>query len=149
QAVYRPRRQPLGLRPGGAYTEQRHEGRFGDRRVLSGGFPQLIGRGGGVEHVVVDLEGEAHVGAVATQRLAGPQRRARREAADDTRGGDQGAGLATMYVLELLRWQASAASLRLEIQGLAADHPPRPRRPKQLEGHGPPAVGLEIERRHP
>src|SRR5712692_5102904 len=85
QLVRGPRREALRLGPGGAYAEERDEGRLGERRVLAGRLAQLGGGRGGVQHVVVDLEREADVRAVAAQRLAPCGRSPGCEAAEDRR----------------------------------------------------------------
>jgi hypothetical protein len=71
----------------------------------------------------------------------------RREPADHTRRGDQGAGLATVHLGELRHRQR--LGLGFEIQCLAADHPARPRGAEQLQRDLPsPAVG-EAQRVEP
>jgi len=55
------------LRRGRADAQQRHKRRFGVRRVLPGRLAELIGGGGGVEHVVGNLKGEADRFAVSAQ----------------------------------------------------------------------------------
>src|SRR5258708_1743178 len=86
--VYGPRGEVLRLGPGGTDAEQRDEGRLGERRILAGGLAQL-GRGcGSVPHVVVDLEREADVGAVAAQRRG----HRRPGAGAGSRGGGGGGG---------------------------------------------------------
>src|SRR2546425_5547245 len=65
-----------------SHAEQRHERRFGERRVFAGRLAELVGRRRGIEDVVVDLEGEADVRPVPAQRLAAPRRRSGGEPAD-------------------------------------------------------------------
>src|SRR6266851_1641395 len=134
--VYGPRREALRLGPGGAYAEERDEGRLGERRVLAGRLAQLGGGRGGVQHVVVDLEGEADVRAVAAQRLARCGRSPGREAADHRRRGDESARLAPVHVRELAHGEAPP--LGLQVERLPANHAARPRRAEQLEGDRPP-----------
>src|SRR6266852_2334558 len=128
--VYGPRREALRLGPGGAYAEERDEGRLGERRVLAGRLAQLGGGRGGVQHVVVDLEREADVRAVAAQRLARCGRSPGREAADHRRRGDESARLASVHVRELAHGEAPP--LGLQVERLPANHAARPRRTSSL-----------------
>ena len=67
-------------------AQQLHVGRLGERRVPAGGLAQLVAGGGGVEHVVGDLEGEPDVlrrsrcsaSTAGRRRLGRQRRRARR-----------------------------------------------------------------------
>src|SRR5260370_7058237 len=124
--VYGPRGEVLRLGPGGTDAEQGDEGRLGERRILASRLAQL-GRGrGSVQHVVVDLEREAAVGAVAAQRLAHRRRGPSREAADDARRGNEGPGLAPVYVLELANAQAPPPPLPVHSLPPAPAPPPPP-----------------------
>src|SRR2546422_27103 len=132
QPVYRPRREPLRLGPRGAHAVQGHERGFRARRVFAGRLAELRGRAGGVKHVVVDLEGEPHIRAVAAQRLARGRGRPRREPADDAGGRDQGAGLAAVPGPAGGRPHPRPPPLRPRIQRPAPPPSPPPR------GAGPP-----------
>src|SRR5205823_14116872 len=108
--------------------------------VLAGGLAELGGGGGGVEHVVVDLEREAHVAAIAAQRFAARRRGPRGEPAHHAGGRNERAGLARVHVRELRRREA--ASLGLAIERLAADHAPRAGGAVQLERDRAAPVGV-------
>src|SRR5712664_4889341 len=105
--------------------------RLGVRGVLSSRLAELIGGGGHIEHIVGDLKGEANCLSVGAEPSDVSWRAVCRESADDARGGDQRARLATMHLFE--RGQRQRFRFRLEIERLAADHSPGACRAKQLQ----------------
>src|SRR5436309_9867585 len=102
--VYGLRRQPFRLGAGRADTQQRHKGRFGVRRVLSGRLAELIGGSRGVEHIVGDLKSESDGVAVGPKPfdVIATDVVARGQTTDYARSRDQRAGLAAMHLLQRL-----------------------------------------------
>src|SRR6267378_4824792 len=113
--VHRPCREPLRLGPSGPNAEQRDECRLGMRRVLSGRFAELVGRGSRIQHVIGDLKGQADRFAVRSQRFDGSTGDAvsRRQTADHAGRGNKRASLAAMYLLERFDWERLGFGLEI------------------------------------
>ncbi len=111
------------------------------RQILAGGLAQGFGAGGLVQHVVLDLEGQADVAAVGFQGLFRFRHGVRGGGGHLQRGQDQRAGLARVQRLQLR--QRDPPAFRVDVHRLTADHAERARGPRQDRHHAQALRGAE------